>query len=71
VRSMINGGGARRQPRPISAPKRNKARSVTDGRSQCDLTNAPKHWSQNFLLVQKNQRRRTIFRPHSQQKFGR
>jgi hypothetical protein len=71
VRSMISGGGARRQPRPSRTPKINKADSVSVGRSQCVRTSARKHLSQNLRLVQANQRSRTIFAPHSQQKFGR
>jgi hypothetical protein len=39
--------------------------------SQYDLPELRKHLSQNFRLVHRRQRSRTIFSPHSQQKFGR
>jgi hypothetical protein len=68
---MIKGGGTRRQPRPTSTPKTIKAAIVSDVRSQCARASARKHLSQNLRLVQTNQRSRTIFAPHSQQKFGR
>jgi hypothetical protein len=70
-RSMIRGGGARRQPRPSNTAARKKITIVIVGRSQCDLANVREHLSQNRLLVQTNQRSRTILWPHSQQKFGR
>lgn len=70
-RSMISGGGARRQPRPIKNTATKKTTIVIVGRSQFVLTNRRKHLSQNRLLVQMNQRKRTILFPHSQQKFGR
>ena len=70
-RSMISGGGARRQPRPTSIAVKKKTKTVIEGRSQCDFANARKHLSQNLRLVQTNQRSRTILWPHSQQKFGR
>ena len=70
-RSMTSGGGARRQPRPTSIAATKRTRTVIVGRSQADFANVRKHLSQNRLLVQTNQRSRTILLPHSQQKFGR
>jgi hypothetical protein len=71
VRSITSGAGARRQPRPSKTPKSNSATKESDGRSQCVRANAREHLSQNFLLVQTNQRSRTILWPQLQQKLGR
>jgi hypothetical protein len=70
-RSMMSGGGARRQPRPSKNVARKKITIVVAGRSQCDFAKVREHLAQNCLLVQTNQRSRTILLPHSEQKFGR
>src|ERR1044071_4602488 len=70
-RSMTNGAGARRQPRPSKTPKSNNANKESEGRSHCVFANAREHLSQKRRLVQTNHRSRTILWPHSQQKFGR
>ena len=70
-RSMISGGGTRRQPRPIRTPASKRTAVVIKRCSQYDFPELRKHLSQNFRLVHTRQRKRTIFSPHSQQKFGR
>ena len=70
-RSMISGGRSCRQPRPIKTPTNKRIDIVVACGRQCVFADARKHLSQNLRLVHTRHRSRTIFSPHSQQKFGR
>jgi hypothetical protein len=70
-RSITSGGRCCRQPRPIKTPDNKRIDIVAACPRQCVLAAARKHLSQNLRLVHTRQRSRTIFSPHSQQKFGR
>jgi hypothetical protein len=70
-RSITSGVGFCFAPRPIKTPATSKAIAAKTHRSNCERVNLAEHVSQKRLLVQKRQRSRTIFSPHSEQKFGR
>jgi hypothetical protein len=70
-RSMTSGDGLCLVPRPINTPATSKTIAAKAPRNSCRRTNRAEHLSQNRLLVQRRQRSRTIFSPHSEQKFGR
>jgi hypothetical protein len=70
-RSITKGLGCCLIPRPSKTPLTNKMIAATTRLSVWGRENTAEHLSQNRLLVQKRQRRRTIFSPHSEQKFGR
>jgi hypothetical protein len=70
-RSITSGDGFCLVPRPSKTPMTRKAIAAKALRTSCDRVNLAEHLSQNRVLVQKRQRSRTIFSPHSEQKFGR
>ena len=68
---MIKGGGAERLARPVIIPILNSAIAATVGNVSRCLSKRFEQSSQNLRLVHACQRNRSIFAPHSEQKFGR
>ncbi len=68
---MTRGGGAGRIARPELSPMQNSVLPVTKGRMSRSFRRRREQLSQNRRPVQGYQCRRTIFSPHSEQKFGR
>lgn len=68
--SMISGGGSGRRTSPARKPAPNNPIIANRGGAKRTLRKRRAHLLQNLRLVQKCQRRRSTFEPHSAQKFG-
>ena len=71
LRSMIRGGGAGRPARPVIIPILNSVIVASSGILRRCLNKRFEQPSQNLRLVHTCQCKRSIFAPHSEQKFGR
>jgi hypothetical protein len=69
-RCTIKGGGAGRVARPAASPIEMSVAQAISGARICALRKWPSQSGQKRRLVQKRQRARVIFDPHSAQKFG-
>jgi hypothetical protein len=68
--SIVSGGGLGRRTRPATKPAASNVRITNNAGASCCLRSRRAQSLQNLRLVQKYQRKRSTFAPHSAQKFG-